>query len=161
MLGISRPGWDEYFLSFAALASRRSTCLRRKVGAIAVKDYRILATGYNGAPSGLMHCAHAGGCLREELKVPSGQNHELCRGVHAEQNVIIQAAVHGVCLEGATVYCTHTPCTICAKMLINCKIGMLVCLQTYGDERALEMLREADVLTSVVPYTIEELLSDE
>ncbi|MFW5996270.1 MAG: deoxycytidylate deaminase, partial [Halanaerobiaceae bacterium] len=115
---MERPGWDEYFMRMAELAAERSTCLRRQVGAVLVKDRRILATGYNGAPKGLAHCEKTG-CLRQEKSVPSGQRHEICRGVHAEQNLIAQAAVHGVKSEGGIVYCTTQPCVICAKLLIN------------------------------------------
>ncbi|MDR2006048.1 MAG: cytidine/deoxycytidylate deaminase family protein, partial [Acidaminococcales bacterium] len=118
MQGIIRPDWDEYFMEFARTAGKRSTCLRRAVGALLVKDKRILATGYNGAPQGLKHCGETG-CLRQKLNVPSGKMHELCRGLHAEQNAIIQAALHGVSIAGATLYCTHQPCVVCAKMLIN------------------------------------------
>ena len=106
-----RPGWDDYFLEIVAIVARRATCLRRRVGAALVRDRRILATGYNGAPSGLSHCLEVG-CLREQRQVPSGQRHELCRGLHAEQNAIIQAALHGVSVKGATLYCTNRPCTI-------------------------------------------------
>ncbi|MCL0101218.1 cytidine/deoxycytidylate deaminase family protein, partial [Peptococcaceae bacterium] len=113
-----RPSWDEYFMNITKVIASRSTCLRRKVGALLVKDNHILASGYNGAPSGLKHCLEIG-CLREQQSIPSGQRHELCRGLHAEQNVLIQAAVHGVAIEGATVYVTCQPCVLCAKMLIN------------------------------------------
>ncbi len=125
----SRPDWNEYFMSIAELVSKRSTCLRRKVGAVIVKDKRILSTGYNGAPSGIKHCIETG-CLRERLNVPSGERHELCRGLHAEQNAIIQAAYHGVEIKDSVIYCTNLPCVICTKMLINagrrktlCKVG--------------------------------------
>ncbi|RLF35737.1 MAG: cytidine deaminase, partial [Thermoplasmata archaeon] len=109
-----RPSYDEYFMEMAHVVAKRSTCLRRKVGAILVKDKHILSTGYNGAPKGLKHCSEVG-CLREKLRVPSGQRHELCRGLHAEQNAIIQAAVFGVSIEGSTLYCTNAPCVVCAK----------------------------------------------
>ena len=115
---VSRPSWKEYFMGIASLVAKRSTCRRRRVGAIVVRDKRILATGYNGAPAGLPHCLDTG-CLREEMEIPSGERHELCRGLHAEQNVIIQAAYHGVSIKGGTLYCTNLPCSICAKMLIN------------------------------------------
>ena len=124
------------------LVSRRSTCLRRGVGAVLVKDKRLLTTGYNGAPSGLKHCLEVG-CLREELKVSSGERHELCRGLHAEQNAIIQAAVHGVSIRGATLYCTNHPCSICLKMLINAGIEEIVYQNPYPDELAMSMLEEA------------------
>ena len=143
------PTWDDYFLTMARHAATRSTCLRRKVGAVAVLDRHILATGYNGAPSGLKHCEFTG-CLREQQGVPSGERHEICRGLHAEQNVIIQAAVHGVSLKGATIYVTATPCVICAKMLINCGIKRVVCGEQYPDGMALEMLRDAGVVVEVL-----------
>jgi dCMP deaminase len=131
-------------MSIACLVSERSTCLRRKVGAVAVKDRRMLATGYNGAPSGVEHC-DARGCLRATLGIPSGQRHEICRGLHAEQNVIIQAAVHGVSLSGAELYCTAQPCLICAKTLINCNIAAIWYAGPYPDELAAAMLAEAGV----------------
>lgn len=143
-MNVQRLPWPEYFLSIAKLVAERSTCLRRKVGALAVKDKRILATGYNGAPAGLEHCLDIG-CLREKMGIPSGQRHELCRGLHAEQNVIIQAAMHGVRLEGAEIYCTTQPCLICTKMLINCGIVAIVFANGYPDELAVDMLREAGV----------------
>lgn len=126
------------------LVAERSTCLRRKVGAVAVKDKRILCTGYNGAPSGLSHCLDQG-CLREEMNIPSGQRHELCRGLHAEQNVIIQAALHGIALRGAELFCTTQPCLICSKMLINCQFTKIYFAQGYPDDLAAGMLREAGV----------------
>lgn len=140
-----RPDWDTYFLDIVELVSRRSTCRRRAVGAGLVRDRRILATGYNGAPSKLAHCLDIG-CLREQLKVPSGERHELCRGLHAEQNVIIQAALHGVITKGSTLYCTNHPCVICAKMIINAGIVRIVIRDGYSDKLAAEMLREADVV---------------
>ncbi len=139
-----RPDWDEYFLEIAKLISKRSTCLRRKVGAVLVKDKRILATGYNGAPSGIKHCKEVG-CLREKLKVPSGQRHELCRGLHAEQNVFLQAALYGVSTKGAVLYITNSPCIICAKMLINAGVKKVVFLGEYPDKMALEFLKEAGI----------------
>ena len=141
---MARLSWPEYFMSIASLVSERSTCLRRKIGAVAVKDRRMLATGYNGAPTGLAHC-DAAGCLRAQLDVPSGQRHEICRGLHAEQNVIIQAAVHGVSLSGAELYCTAQPCVICAKTLINCNISAIWFAGPYPDELAASMLDEAGV----------------
>ncbi|MBW1858878.1 MAG: cytidine/deoxycytidylate deaminase family protein [Deltaproteobacteria bacterium] len=141
---MSRPSWKTYFMDIAFLVAKRSTCLRRQVGAIAVTDKRILATGYNGAPSGLAHCLEVG-CLREELGVPSGERHELCRGLHAEQNVIIQAAYHGVSIKGATLYCTNLPCSICSKMLINAGIGDVVYQEGYADSMTEEMLQAAGV----------------
>ncbi|RME41508.1 MAG: cytidine deaminase [Deltaproteobacteria bacterium] len=139
-----RPGWDQYFIDIASLVASRSTCLRRQVGAVVVKDRNILATGYNGTPSGITHC-EVTGCLREQLKVPSGQRHELCRGLHAEQNAIIQAARHGVNLDGGILYCTHSPCIICTKMLINAGIRKVVYLEGYPDELSLQMLQEARI----------------
>ena len=140
----SRPGWDEYFLDIVELVSRRSTCRRRAVGAGLVRDKRILATGYNGAPSKLQHCLDIG-CLREQLKVPSGERHELCRGLHAEQNAIIQAALHGVNTKDSTLYCTNHPCVICAKMIINAGIARIVIRDGYSDKLATDMLKEAGI----------------
>ena len=142
-LSDSRPSWDEYFMDFAVLTARRSTCLRRQVGAVIVQDRHVIATGYNGAPRGLEHCAERGGCLREELGVPSGEKHELCRALHAEQNAIIQAATLGQSVEGATIYITHQPCVICAKMIINAGIQRIVVREGYPDELAVEILKEA------------------
>lgn len=140
----SRPSWDRYFMDIAHMVATRSTCLRRSVGAIAVSSRRILATGYNGTPRGLRHCEEVG-CLRQQLDIPSGQRHELCRGLHAEQNCIIQAAVHGVQLEGATIYSTFQPCVVCAKMLINAGITEIVYEGGYPDEMSVEMLSESGV----------------
>lgn len=139
-----RMSWDEYFMEMARLASRRSTCLRRRTGAVLVRDNRVIATGYNGAPKGLPHCSEVG-CVREELKVPSGQRHELCRGLHAEQNAIIQAAVFGVSTRGATLYTTTYPCSICAKIIINAEVAEVVYDDEYEDELAKRMLEEAGV----------------
>ena len=139
-----RPSWDEYFLEMAKLVSKRATCLRRRVGAVLVKDKRILATGYNGAPRGLKHCLDTY-CMREKLKIPSGQRHELCRGLHAEQNAIIQAAFHGIRIQGATLYCTNLPCAICTKMIINAGIKGIIYESGYGDELSREMLTEARI----------------
>lgn len=141
--GESRPSWDEYFMDMALLTSKRSTCLRRNVGAVIVKDKHIIATGYNGAPRGLAHCEEKGGCLRQKLGVPSGERHELCRALHAEQNAIIQAASLGQSVEGATIYVTHQPCSICAKMIINAGISRIVVKEGYPDEMAVEILEEA------------------
>ncbi len=141
---INRPSWEEYFLSIARLVATRSTCLRRKVGAVVVKNKQILTTGYNGAPKGITHCDEAG-CLREELGVPSGERHELCRALHAEQNAFLQAARHGVSLDGATLYSTIQPCSICAKMLINVGIKKVVIEGNYPDEFALKFLNEAGI----------------
>jgi dCMP deaminase len=140
-----RPSWDAYFMEIARLVSTRSTCRRRAVGAVLVKDKRVLSTGYNGAPSGLSHCLEIG-CLRQQLNVPSGERHELCRGLHAEQNAIIQAAYHGVSIREATLYCTNLPCTICAKMLINAGVKEIVHLDGYADELSEKMLADAKVI---------------
>ncbi len=136
-----RPDWDTYFMDMAKLAARRSSCLRRAVGAVLVKDRRLLATGYNGVPSGVTHC-DVTGCLRERLNVPSGERHELCRGLHAEQNAIIQAAFHGVSIRDAVLYCTNLPCIICAKMLINAGVRRVVYLEGYADALTEEMFAE-------------------
>lgn len=139
-----RPTWDAYFLSIADLVSKRSTCLRRSVGAVLVKDRRILATGYNGAPSKIVHC-DVTGCIREKLKIPSGERHELCRGLHAEQNAFLQAALHGTSLKDASLYSTTQPCIICAKMIINAGIKEVIIKGDYPDRMAKEFLREAKV----------------
>ncbi|MBW1896042.1 MAG: cytidine/deoxycytidylate deaminase family protein [Deltaproteobacteria bacterium] len=141
---MSRPSWKEYFMGIASLVAMRSTCRRRRVGAIVVRDKRILATGYNGAPAGLPHCLDIG-CLREEMKVPSGERHELCRGLHAEQNVIIQAAYHGVSIKEGTLYCTNLPCSICAKMLINAGVREIIYQDGYADSMTEGMLKGAGV----------------
>ena len=139
-----RPSWDAYFMGITALVAQRSTCTRRMVGAVIVKDKRILTTGYNGAPTGIRHCLDVG-CLRETMNIPSGERHELCRGIHAEQNAIIQAAYHGVSVKDASLYCTNQPCTICAKMIINAGIKRIYFRSGYADALAQEMLYEADV----------------
>ena len=141
---MSRPSWDQYFIDITHLVATRSTCLRRQVGALLVKDRNILATGYNGTPSGITHCEDVG-CLRDRLQVPSGERHELCRGLHAEQNAIIQAARHGVNIDGATLYCTTMPCIICTKMLINAGIRRIVYEEGYADQLAREMVAEAQI----------------
>ena len=137
--------WDEYFMQMAELTAKRSTCLRRQVGAIIVKDKHIIATGYNGAPKGLPHCEELGGCYREKLGIPSGERHELCRALHAEQNAIIQAATLGQSIEGATIYVTHQPCIICAKMIINAGIGRIVVRNGYPDKMSEDMVKEANL----------------
>ena len=139
-----RPSWDEYFLEMARVTARRATCLRRSVGAILVRDRRILASGYNGAPSGLPHCEEVG-CRRAELGIPSGERQELCRALHAEQNAIIQAALHGVNTRDSVLYCTTQPCAICAKTLINAGVVRVVYQGDYADDLALEMLTQAGV----------------
>jgi dCMP deaminase len=141
---MSRPTWEEYFMEITRLVAKRATCLRRQVGAVLVMDKRLLATGYNGAPSGLAHCLEVG-CLREERQIPSGERHELCRGLHAEQNVIIQAAFHGIRIQGSTLYCTNLPCAICTKMLINAGIKEVIYEGGYGDTLSREMLLEAGI----------------
>ena len=140
----NRPSWPTYFMDITFLVAKRSTCLRRAVGALIVKDKRILSTGYNGAPTGLNHCLEIG-CLREELNVPSGEKHELCRGIHAEQNAIIQAAYHGVSIKDATLFCTNMPCSICAKMIINAGIKKIYYHSGYADTMSKEMLTEAGI----------------
>jgi len=139
-----RPSWDEYFLEMAQLISKRSTCLRRRVGAVVVRDKRILATGYNGAPKGLAHCLDIG-CLREKLKIPSGERHELCHALHAEQNALIQASLYGISLKDSTLYATNQPCIICAKMLINAGIKEIVVASGYPDKMAMDFLKRAKI----------------
>ncbi len=141
---MERPTWEEYFMDITRLVAKRSTCIRRRVGAVLVMDKRLLATGYNGAPSGLAHCLEVG-CLREENHVPSGERHELCRGIHAEQNAIIQAAFHGVRIQGASLYCTNLPCVICTKMLINAGIKEIIYESGYADDLTRDMLLEARI----------------
>jgi len=140
----NRPSWDSYFMNITELVAGRATCVRRKVGAILVKDKRIISTGYNGAPSKVRHCLEVG-CLREEQGIPSGERHELCRGLHAEQNAIIQAALHGVSIEGAALYCTNMPCSICSKMLINARITSILFKEGYSDPLSSSMLTEAGI----------------
>ena len=144
-----RPSWDQYFMTLANEVATRTTCMRRGVGAIIVKDRRILATGYNGVPTGLRHCSETG-CLREQLGVPSGQRHEICRGLHAEQNAIIQAARYGIDIEGSSIYITTEPCVVCAKMLINAGIREIVFAEGYPDKLAEELLGETDIKIRVV-----------
>jgi dCMP deaminase len=139
-----RPSWDEYFMKIACLVAERSTCLRRHVGGLLVKDKRIIATGYNGAPSGFEHCAKVG-CLRDRMNIPSGERHELCRGLHAEQNAILQAALYGQDTRNSTLYCTHKPCLLCAKMLINAGVKRVVIADDYPDELAASFLEQANI----------------
>lgn len=146
---MDRPSWQQYFADISTLVASRSTCLRRKVGAVIVRNKRLLTTGYNGAPSGVAHCLDVG-CLRDQLGIPSGQRHELCRGLHAEQNAIIQAATHGVSIEGADLYCTNLPCIICTKMIINAGIRRVFYIDGYADEMSLAMLEEAGVELSAL-----------
>jgi len=141
---LTRLASDEYFLKVASVVAERSTCRRHHIGAVAVRDKHILATGYNGAPSGLKDCLELG-CLRDELDIPSGTRHEICRGIHAEQNVIIQASLHGVSLEGSTIYATHTPCVLCAKMLVNAGIKRYVSFGKYSDGTFIDLFREAGI----------------
>jgi len=137
-----RPSWDRYFMQLAQVVAGRSTCLRRQVGAVMVKDKQILSTGYNGSPAGLLHCDEVG-CLRQSLSVPSGERHEICRAVHAEQNALVQAAKHGVAIAGADLYTTHQPCVLCTKLLINVGIRRVVYTHAYPDQFAVTMAREA------------------
>jgi dCMP deaminase len=139
-----RPGIDEYFLKIASVVAERSTCRRHHVGAVAVKDKHILATGYNGAAAGLKDCLELG-CLRDEMNIESGTRHEICRAIHAEQNVIIQAALHGISLDGATIYATHSPCILCAKMLANTRIKRLVTFGSYADNSFQDLFQEAGI----------------
>jgi dCMP deaminase len=139
-----RPSWDEYFMGIARLAATRSTCLRRQVGAVIVKDKRILTTGYNGAPAGLPHCLDIG-CLREELRIPSGERHELCRATHGEQNAIVQAAALGVSIKGSVIYSTTHPCILCTKLIINAGIKKIVIEDSYPDQMSEEMLKQAGI----------------
>lgn len=139
-----RPSWETYFMDIAQLVAKRSTCLRRSVGAVVVKEKRVLSTGYNGAPMNVAHC-RVTGCIREQMKIPSGERHELCRGIHAEQNAIIQAAYHGASIKDADLYCTNLPCSICAKMIINAGIRTIYYLSGYADTMSEEMLKEAGV----------------
>jgi len=141
---MARPSWDEYFMKIVDLVKTRSTCLRRQVGALIVKDKRILASGYNGAPAGVSHCEEVG-CLRQQLNIPSGERHELCRAIHAEQNAIVQAAYSGTTVRGATMYVSLQPCSLCAKLMINAGITRLVYRGSYPDELAFSMLNEAGV----------------
>jgi dCMP deaminase len=141
---VKRPDIDEYFLKVAAVVAERSTCLRHHVGAVAVRNKHILSTGYNGAAAGCKDCLELG-CLRNELNIPSGERHEICRAIHAEQNAIIQAALHGVSLEGCTIYCTHTPCILCAKMLANARIKRFVSFGKYNDNAFIDLFKEVGI----------------
>ena len=146
---MTRPNIDEYFLEMALVVASRSTCLRHSVGAVAVKSKHVLTTGYNGAPSGLRDCLELG-CLRNEMNIPSSERTEICRGVHAEENVVIQGSLYGTSLEGATIYCTHSPCRRCAKMLINAKIERFISLERYSDSEFLDLFQEAGIQFEVV-----------
>ena len=145
MENLARPDFDEYFLKIASVVAERSTCQRHHIGALAVSERRILATGYNGAPAGLKDCLELG-CLRNELNIPSGERHEICRAVHAEQNVIIQAALHGVSIRNSTIYCSHSPCVLCAKMLVNAQIKRFVSFGRYSDDEFLTLFKEAGIV---------------
>ncbi|MHB0912885.1 MAG: deoxycytidylate deaminase [Armatimonadota bacterium] len=142
----TRPDWDEYFMEIARVVAHRSTCVRRQIGAVIVKDRRILTTGYNGAPSGLGHCLETG-CMRDRLGIESGTRHEMCRALHSEMNAIIQAAQHGVSTRGATLYCTHQPCSVCSRMIINAGIERVVYTGDYPDNFSIELLTEAGIET--------------
>ena len=141
---MKRPSWDEYFMNIVQVTATRSTCCRRQVGAVLVRDNRLLATGYNGVPKGIPHCDKVG-CMRQQMNVPSGERHELCRGLHAEQNVLIQAAIYGVSVAGATLYCNTKPCSICTKMLVNAEIKRIVFFEGYDDPLADEILKYTDI----------------
>ena len=145
MVEDNRISWDEYFMEMAKLAAKRSTCLRRQVGAVIVQDKHVVATGYNGAPKGIPHCAELGGCYREQHNIPSGERHELCRALHAEQNAIIQAATYAQGIDGASIYITHQPCVICAKMIINAGIQRVVVDEGYPDQMAVDILEDAGI----------------
>ena len=145
----ARISADEYFLKIASVVAERSTCLRHHMGAVAVKDKHILTTGYNGAPAGVKDCLELG-CLRDAQNIPSGTRTEICRAIHAEQNVIIQAALHGISLEGCTIYCTHTPCVLCAKMMINARVKRVVIFTKYADDSFKELFREAGIPVDVL-----------
>ena len=140
----TRPPLDEYFINITREVGKRSTCIRHQIGCIAVRDKQILTTGYNGAPSGMKDCIELG-CLRDQEKIPSGKNTEVCRAIHAEQNVIIQAALHGISLEGSTIYCIYSPCILCAKMLVNAKISRHVYLLDYADKGFIELYKEVEI----------------
>jgi len=141
---MSRPNWDEYFLKLAMVVAERSTCHRHHVGAIAVRNKQILSTGYNGAPSGFRDCIELG-CLRNELKIPSGERHEICRAIHAEQNAVVQGSLHGVNLEGSTLYCTHSPCRLCAKLLVQAKISRFITFGDYADSEFNDLFQEGGI----------------
>lgn len=143
--GYVRPSWDEYFLKMAFLVAERSTCNRHHVGAVVVRDKRLLTTGYNGAAAGVRDCCELG-CLRDEQNIASGTRHEICRAIHAEQNAIIQAGLHGINIRGSTIYCTHSPCILCAKMLVNAGITRFVTCGAYPDESFRSLFEEAGIV---------------
>lgn len=150
-----RPDWHDYFMEITHLVATRSTCIRRQVGAIIVKDKRILSTGYNGAPQGMAHCLDIG-CLRDKLNIPSGQRHELCRALHAEQNAIIQAATSGTDISGADIYITHSPCSLCMKMLINSSLQTIYYAEGYPDELSREFAKESGIQMVEMTYKPKE-----
>jgi dCMP deaminase len=146
-----RPSWDDYFLTLAVDVSKRSTCQRRNIGALLVRDRRILTTGYNGPPPGMDHCEEMGGCLRQQLNVPSGERLDVCRAIHAEANAILQAAIHGVVILGSVLYCTNTPCSGCAKLLIGAGVARMIVIDGYPDELSAKLLEEAGVIVERRP----------
>lgn len=146
----TRPNIDDYFLKIAGVVAQRSTCRRHNVGAVLVRDKQILSTGYNGAAAGIKDCLELG-CLRDELKIPSGTRHEICRAIHAEQNAIIQAALHGVTTQDSTLYCTHSPCNLCAKMMVNAGVKRVVCIEYYPDDSWQSLFKEAGVKLDILP----------
>lgn len=146
---MTRPSWERYFIDITHLVAKRSTCIRRQVGAILVKDKRVLSTGYNGAPSGIAHCQDVG-CLREKNKVPSGERHELCRGSHAEQNAIVQAATYGIPIKDAILFCTNLPCSICIKMIINAGIKTIFYEEGYPDDLSEKLIKESGITLTKV-----------
>jgi len=154
-----RPEWDQYFMAIARLAATRSTCLRRKVGAVIVRERRIISTGYNGAPRGLTHCLELG-CMREKMGIESGQRHELCRAIHAEQNAVIQAAISGVSVEGGTIYSTTFPCVLCSKIIINAGLKRIVVLEGYPDDLSRQMLEEAGIRVDYLDKTAQINISE-
>ena len=147
---IKRPDWNEYFLKLAYLVAERSTCLRHHVGAVIVRDKRILTTGYNGAASGVKDCLRLG-CLRNKRKIPSGERHEICRAIHAEQNAIIQAGLHGIDISNSIIYCTHSPCILCAKIIVNAKIKKFITCGQYADKKFKSLFKEAGVMYEIIP----------
>ncbi|MDR1621546.1 MAG: cytidine/deoxycytidylate deaminase family protein [Synergistaceae bacterium] len=146
----TRPDWDTYFIAIAMMAATRSTCLRRQVGAVVTRGRQIVSTGYNGAPSGTAHCLETG-CLREILGVPSGERHEMCRGSHAEANAIAQAARMGIATDGAALYCTHEPCSLCTKVILNAGIARVVYMYPYPDQLAVRLREETRVVFEAFP----------
>ncbi len=155
-----RPSWNEYFMEIALLVRKRSTCIRRQIGCVIVSDKKIMSTGYNGAPAGLRHCLDTG-CLREKMGIPSGQRHELCRALHAEQNAIIQAAISGINIKGSTVFCTHFPCSLCAKMLINVRVDKIYYIEGYPDDLSKSLLLEANIPAEKIDMVVEKISREE